>query len=261
MLDIRTDYLFLCLAFILLWEHFSPREVLNNVKKRWSNNFYLYLINISIKWLILLCLSVFFNYVETTPYTDVSVANVIPRDISIFILTILIIDLFSYCQHRVFHHYQILWRTHLVHHSDVNLDVSTNFRHHPFEHLLTYLIYALFIFLLKLPVLTVMIYGAIASVMQLWHHSNTKLPANVDSFLRRLIITPSLHKLHHSAFKEETNSNYGTLFSFWDRFFGTLCEYEQKNKVFNYGLEYFREEKQLDFLLTLKQPLSYKPEK
>ena len=154
MLDIRTDYLFLCLALILLWEHFSPREVLNNVKKRWSNNFYLYLINISIKWLILLCLSVFFNYVETTPYTDVSVANVIPRDISIFILTILTIDLFSYGQHRVFHHYQILWRTHLVHHSDVNLDVSTNLRHHPWEQLLTYMIYALFIFVFKLPILT-----------------------------------------------------------------------------------------------------------
>ena len=108
----------------------------------------------SVKWLIILCLSVFFNYVQTTSYTELSFANVTPKDIPVFILTILTINLFNYAQLRVFHHYQILWRTHLVHHSDVNLDVSTNLRHHPWEQLLTYMIYALFIFVFKLPILT-----------------------------------------------------------------------------------------------------------
>ncbi|KGJ93939.1 sterol desaturase family protein [Colwellia psychrerythraea] len=258
MLDLRTDYLLLCLAFILLWEHYSPREVLNNVNKRWLNNFSIYLVSAVAKWAFILGLSVFFNYESTKPYLNLFTVNASVINILLFMFTIFALDLFSYTKHRLFHYYQILWRTHLVHHSDLKLDVTTNFRHHPFEQFLTYLIYAIFIFILALPVWAVAIYGFAASIMQLWQHSNTKLPVKIDHILRWLLITPSLHKLHHSAFKDETNSNYGTIFSCWDRFAGTLCEHQQQGKIFNYGLEYFRDAKQLDLWPTLNQPFNYK---
>jgi len=258
MFDLSTDYLFLCLAFILLWEHLFPREVITNINQRWKNNFSLYLLNVALKWSIFLCLSVLFNYASTPATIDLALLDYVVENKFIFIGSILILDLFNYALHRLFHHYQILWRTHLVHHSDLNLDVTTNFRHHPFEQLLTYAFYAIFIFVFKLPILALATYGITASVLQLWHHSNTMLPVRVESSLRWFFITPTLHRLHHSAYKKETNSNYGTIFSFWDRCFGTLQEFEQENTLFNYGLEYFRDEKALAFWPILKQPFEYK---
>jgi len=261
MLDLKTDYLFLCLALILLWEHFSPREVVNDMHKRWLNNFSLHLANVGTKWLIIFLLLVIFDYEYTSPQLNIPASENTQGNIFLLILSILALDLFSYTKHRIFHHYQILWCTHLVHHSDLNIDVTTSFRHHPFEEVLSYLIYALFIYMFKLPIWTLGIYAVIASVMQLWHHSNTKLPRKFDNILSWVIITPYLHRLHHSAFRAETNSNYGTLFSFWDRLFGTLSEHKAKEVSFNYGLEYFREEKQLTIWSTLKQPLNYKVQK
>ncbi|MDP7322164.1 MAG: sterol desaturase family protein [Bacteriovoracaceae bacterium] len=146
------------------------------------------------------------------------------------ILTLLIFDFAIYWQHRFFHMIKPLWKYHAVHHSDKSLDFSTALRFHPGEIVLSgaYKMILLYIFIPRLE--SFFIYEIFLNSMAIFNHSNIHLPKRWDYYLRFIIVTPAMHFPHHSPKKNLTNSNYGNVFSFWDRIFKTYTR--QENSVF-----------------------------
>ncbi|PCI61165.1 MAG: hypothetical protein COB35_07150 [Gammaproteobacteria bacterium] len=259
MLELSRNYLAFTLVLLLLWEYFFPREVISDLKQRWLNNFGLYLFNLLIKWGFTLLITLFSISMITIKH-EYTLIYLLENNLSpayFLLLSLLIIDIFSYGIHRLFHTYKLLWCMHLVHHSDIQLDVTTNFRHHPFEQIATSLIFAIFMLFTQLPLKAMVIYAITSTIIQLWHHSNININTKIDRIMGWLIVTPRIHKVHHSAYIKETNSNYGTLFSCWDRLFSTfLSPYTtDKTTTFRVGLEYFRTNNEQTFWKILQQPL------
>ena len=134
---------------------------------------------------------------------------------------LIFLDLMIYIQHVVLHMIPFFWRFHRVHHSDLDLDVSSGFRFHPIE-ILGSMIYKMgLVAALGPSVMTVVVFEAILNGMAQFNHSNIKLPLGLDLALRRLLVTPDMHRIHHSVEINETNSNYGFNLSIWDRLLGT----------------------------------------
>lgn len=137
------------------------------------------------------------------------------------LLDLLLLDLAIYWWHRANHQVPLLWRFHGIHHLDGFLDVSTALRFHFGEVLLSALARAAVIVLLDLPVLSVVIFEALVLVSAAFHHADLRLPPRLERALRRVIVTPGLHAVHHHAVRADTDSNYGTTLSLWDRLFGS----------------------------------------
>ena len=136
-------------------------------------------------------------------------------------LDILILDLWIYWWHRANHEIQFLWRFHEVHHLDGFLDTSTAIRFHFGEVLLSALVRAPVIIALDIPLVSILVFETLVMVSALFHHSNARLPSWLERVLSRVIITPSIHWIHHHAIRQDTDSNYGAIFSFWDPMFGS----------------------------------------
>lgn len=136
-------------------------------------------------------------------------------------LDILLLDLLIYWWHRANHELPFLWRFHEVHHLDRFLDTTSALRFHFGEVLLSALARAAVVLALGFPFSSVLVFEALVLIAAIFHHSNLRLPAGLESTLAKLIITPSLHWVHHHARRRDTDSNYGTLFSFWDRLFAS----------------------------------------
>jgi len=114
-----------------------------------------------------------------------------------------------------------------------------------------------FVWLIKVDFSILAIFGGVSSIIQMWHHSNIKINAKLDSYLGYILVTPEIHRIHHSSYKKYTNSNYGMIFTLWDRIFGTFTQPNQIKHPIIYGLEYFREPAQQTFIGVLRQPLIY----
>ncbi|WP_295583602.1 sterol desaturase family protein [uncultured Lamprocystis sp.] len=138
------------------------------------------------------------------------------------LISFVLFDLWMYGWHRANHRIPFLWRFHRVHHTDPAMDCTTALRFHPGEILLSGLANLPVIVALGMSLQTFVLYKAVMVAVILFHHSNLAVPARIDRGLRRLIVSPSMHRVHHSEIRAETDSNYGTIFSFWDRLFGSL---------------------------------------
>jgi sterol desaturase/sphingolipid hydroxylase (fatty acid hydroxylase superfamily) len=132
------------------------------------------------------------------------------------------VDFTAYCGHRLLHHFSLLWRLHQVHHSEDELDLTTGARFHPLEGLFTQGLQLAMISLTAPPVGAVAAAGLATVVQDFFTHANLRLPDSVDRFLASVFITPATHRVHHSELFAEQNGNFGTIFSVWDRLFGTL---------------------------------------
>jgi sterol desaturase/sphingolipid hydroxylase (fatty acid hydroxylase superfamily) len=135
---------------------------------------------------------------------------------------LLLLDLLIYAWHRLNHEMPLLWRFHVVHHLDRSLDTTSALRFHFGEVLLSALARAAAILLLGLPLTSVLVFETLLLAAAIFHHSNLRLPARLEAALARLVITPSIHWVHHRPRRADTDANYGTVFSFWDRLFGTM---------------------------------------
>lgn len=138
-------------------------------------------------------------------------------------MAILALDFIIYWQHRLFHVVPLFWRFHMMHHSDLDLDVTSGVRFHPVEIVLSLAVKAAAVMALGASPLAVMIFEVVLNATSLFNHSNVAIPQGVDRLLRRMVVTPDMHRIHHSANVRETNSNYGFNVSWWDRLFGTYC--------------------------------------
>ncbi len=141
-----------------------------------------------------------------------------------FIFDLFILDLFIYCWHRAVHEIQFFWRFHEVHHMDQHLDTTSAIRFHFGEIFFSTFARVPLIMLLAIPLSSIILFEAFVLVFVLFHHSNVRLPKALEDNIARIIVTPSLHWVHHHAIRKDTDSNYGTIFSFWDKFFKTKSD-------------------------------------
>lgn len=146
---------------------------------------------------------------------------------AMLLVDLLVLDLWIYGWHRANHVLPLLWRFHQVHHRDAFLDVSSGLRFHPGEVLASALVRGAFIAALALPLTSVAIYEILVLAAAAFHHSNLRLPAGMERALRLVIVTPSHHWVHHHAVRADTDSNYGTVLSVWDRVFGSWSRTER----------------------------------
>ncbi len=138
-----------------------------------------------------------------------------------FVVTVLVLDLAIYLQHWATHRVPLLWRLHRVHHTDRDFDVTTAARFHPVEIVLSTAYKAAVVAALGAPALAVFVFETGFAVLTLWTHANLSLPPKLERVVRWLLVTPTMHRVHHSERHVETDSNYGTFLSGWDRLFGT----------------------------------------
>ena len=136
-------------------------------------------------------------------------------------LAVLVLDLAIYLQHVMFHAVPLMWRLHRMHHADLDFDLTTGTRFHPVEMLLSMLIKAAAIFVIGAPVAAVLVFEIVLNLAAMFNHSNIRLPAALDAVLRLFVVTPDMHRVHHSLDAEETNHNFGFNLPWWDRLFGT----------------------------------------
>ena len=134
---------------------------------------------------------------------------------------ILILDLVIYLQHVLFHVHPLFWRLHGIHHTDLDIDVTTGLRFHPLEMILSMLIKLAVVAALGLPALAVLVFEILLNGTSMFSHGNIHLQESFDRLLRFVVVTPDMHRVHHSVIIRETNSNFGFNFPWWDRFFGT----------------------------------------
>ena len=173
----------------------------------------------------------------------------------VVLCSIVLLDLVIYWQHRIFHLVPIFWRLHRMHHSDVDLDVTTAIRFHPIEILLSMLLKVGIVLLLGVPLLAVVIFEALLSSCALFNHANIKLPLKVDRWVRALIVTPDMHRVHHSVHNNETNSNYGFCLSVWDRIFSSYtAQPRDSHENMQIGLLGFRSKRLQTVHKLLLQP-------
>lgn len=172
------------------------------------------------------------------------------------VLAILLLDLALYLQHWATHRVPLLWRMHRVHHVDRDFDITTAARFHPFEMVLSMGYKMGVVALLGLAPLAVFVFVTGFAVLTLWTHSNLSLPASLERTARAVIVTPDMHRIHHSVVRRETDSNYGTFLSGWDRLFGTYVgEAHAAQRTMDIGLANYRDDRPSRFGWSMMLPL------
>jgi len=171
-------------------------------------------------------------------------------------LAVLALDLAIYLQHRLFHAIPPIWRLHRMHHADIDFDVTTGIRFHPLSILLSALIKLAVIFVIGAPALAVLAFEVMLNASSIFNHSNLAVPPGLDRIMRLFVVTPDMHRVHHSSDPPETNSNFGFCFPWWDRLFATYrAQPSRGHTAMTIGLDEFRapQERRLGRMLT--QPL------
>jgi len=249
----RLGIFFLILLLMMAAEAIAPRRSLHFGRKRWPANLGIVLIDsIAVRLLLpggAVAASMWAgaNHIGLLHLFDWQP----PITITV---SMILLDLVIYGQHVLFHAVPYLWRLHMVHHADQDIDVTTALRFHPIEIILSMLIKIIAVALLGAPVLAVILFEIVLNGMAMFNHANLRLPTRLDQWLRMLIITPDVHRIHHSIIKSETNSNFGFNLSAWDRLFGTFREQPQQgHAAMVIGLEHLQSAPthKLGFMLRL----------
>ena len=173
--------------------------------------------------------------------------------------TLIILDFAIYAQHVLFHLVGPLWKLHMMHHTDLDIDVTTGARFHPIEIILSMLIKIIIVVLIGAPAWSVLAFEVILNGTAMFNHSNFYVPKWIDVIVRTLVVTPDMHRVHHSVIIRETNSNYGFNLSTWDRLFGTYRPQPVKgHNDMKIGLANFRNPKKLTLPYMLAMPFTAK---
>src|SRR5437762_2720490 len=225
------------------------------LERRWPTNMGLFGLNFVI---VSICIPI--TALEVAQRAGSGPLALLPVDPGVGIVVgVLALDLWKYCEHRVMHSFLPVWRFHLVHHTDTDVDFTTTERHHPIEVAFSSVMLLAVIYVLAVPPLAVVTFVLFSTVVTFVSHANLRLPGRTDRILRWLIITPSVHVIHHSAMRDETDSNYGAIFTIWDRLFGTYREHQadREASISVQGLEVFRSPRDARLDRVLWHPFAY----
>lgn len=221
---IRAYVFYGMLALVALWESLKPAKVpTTSTPVRWLNNIALVALdNLVIRWVFPL-LAVAFSI--TVAEHGWGLFNLVALPLWLMLpATVIILDLAAYVVHRLLHKVPLLWRLHKVHHADLDYDFTTGLRFHPLESLVTVSSTLLVIAALGAPPVAVIPYEVLFIGAAFFVHGNIHLPQTLDRLLRRCVVTPDMHRIHHSVDIRESNSNFAGIFSVWDHLFGTYCK-------------------------------------
>lgn len=241
------------LLLVLLERMPGIRRRSAGISQRWTTNIVLLLIGSLVSSIALP--SGLYAFAQAAP-SGVLARSGMPFAIQV-LLTFLFVDLYRYWEHRFFHRVLLLWRAHLVHHSDTHVDVTTSQRHHPLESVLATAVMMAVILSCGLPAAGIGLYVLVATVVSLWSHANCRIPESIDRALRSILVTPPVHAVHHSSLHVETDSNYGSVLTLWDRLFGTYVA-PGKAAIPYFGLEYFHGGRDAGLGRVLLQPFLYR---
>ncbi len=254
-LAIRLSFFIAIFTFMASWEVLAPRRT-GQVKRRvrWPGNLGIVVFNTLLLRVVM-------------PTTAVALAlageaagwGLLQQfDLPLWaasLLAIICLDLAIYLQHILFHAVPLLWRLHRMHHADLAFDVTTGARFHPFEIILSMVIKLSVIAALGPPAVAVLIFEVLLNTLAMFNHANARLPLGLDKLLRRIIVTPDMHRVHHSVIPHETNSNFGFNLAVWDRWFGTYCAQPKAgHQEMSIGISTFRTERDLALDKMLLQP-------
>jgi len=204
-----------------LWEFAMPRRVLRQSKgTRWTNNLVLVVLNTILLRVLFPITAVELALSIGESGTGLLNHFKVPYPVAV-VFSILLLDLVIYLQHLMFHAVPVLWRLHRMHHADLDFDVTTGARFHPIEIALSMLIKFAAIVLLGAPVVAVLVFEVVLNATAMFNHANVRIPLAWDRVLRWIVVTPDMHRVHHSIDAPETNSNFGFNLPWWDRLFGT----------------------------------------
>jgi sterol desaturase/sphingolipid hydroxylase (fatty acid hydroxylase superfamily) len=249
---VRLGFFFGVFVLMAVWEVGAPRRVLTVSKAmRWTSNLGLVVLNSAILRVLFPAAAVgmaafvaregwgLFNYVSL-PHWTVVVVSVVALDFVIWL------------QHVMVHAIPALWRLHRVHHADLDYDLTTGARFHPLEIILSMLIKFAAIVVLGAPVLGVVLFEVLLNTTAMFNHGNVRLPPRVDRVLRWVLVTPDMHRVHHSVEDDETNSNFGFNLPWWDRVLGTYRDQPRAgHEGMTIGIRGFRDPREVDRLLGL----------
>ncbi|MCP4875883.1 MAG: sterol desaturase family protein [Gammaproteobacteria bacterium] len=234
---------------MLVWELLSPKRGLTVSKmQRWTNNIALMIVNSVVLRLLFPAAAIGMAY--SVGNMGWGLFNLLDLPFWFEVVSaVLLLDLAIYLQHWMMHALPIMWRLHRVHHADLDIDLTTGSRFHTLEIILSMLIKWLVILLLGPALLAVLIFELLLNGMAMFNHANVALPLGLDRRLRYLLVTPDMHRVHHSVLMRETNSNYGFNLSIWDRAFKTYIDQPQAgHHDMTIGVNEFRDAKQVDRL-------------
>lgn len=259
---IRLGFFFVVLALMAIWELLAPRRALTISKTaRWFANLAIISLNAAVVRLLFPVLPValgllaqkkgwgLLNYFDA-PYWFAVIAGVI------------VLDLVIYLQHVMFHAVPALWRLHMMHHADLDFDLTTGLRFHPIEIILSAGIKLAAVVVFGPPALAVLIFEVLLNATSMFNHSNVRIPLSVDRLLRFFVVTPDMHRVHHSVVIKETNSNFGFNLPWWDRLLGTYRHQPAAgHQGMTIGLSQFRDAKRLTLPRMLALPFTGNPGK
>lgn len=218
---IRLSFFLGVLIIVAIWETVSPRRVLTTSKPiRWISNLGIVGIDTLAVRILFPVIAIDIAFMAQEKGWGLFNNMDLPYGVSI-ILAVLMLDMIIYLQHVMFHTVPILWRLHMMHHADMDIDVTTGLRFHPIEIVISMFIKMGSVAALGASPLAVIILEIILNATAMFNHGNIKLPLKIDKVLRLLVVTPDMHRVHHSVTIRETNSNFGFNFPWWDRLMGT----------------------------------------
>jgi sterol desaturase/sphingolipid hydroxylase (fatty acid hydroxylase superfamily) len=246
---IRLGFFFAIFIMMAVWELFAPRRALTVSKMlRWSNNIALVFINTIVLRLLFPAGAIgVAAFVVDNGWGLLNYYS-LPSVVAV-LFSVVAMDFIIYLQHVLVHAIPLLWRLHRVHHADLDFDLTTGSRFHSLEIILSMLIKFAAIVVIGPPIVAVVIFEVILNGMAMFNHANVGLPPALDRILRLVVVTPDMHRVHHSVEENEANSNYGFNLSIWDRIFGTYIDQPRAgHEGMTIGIHQPRDPKQVTLL-------------
>lgn len=250
--QVRLAVFLLLLVVFVVWQQIRPLRRLPGGWRRSATNMALVVIDTMILRLAFPLLA--FELAVNLDAAGDGWLRRLPAAVGV-VASVLLLDVAIYWQHRILHIVPFLWRLHRVHHADTGFDVTTGVRFHPFEIVLSMGIKLGLIATLGIPALAVLIFELALSAGSLFTHANVGLPPRFEQALRWILVTPDMHRIHHSVHSEETNSNFGFHLSVWDRIFRSYRDQPRDGQTtMSIGLHEFREPREQTLLALLRNP-------
>jgi len=246
---IRLSFFLGVFILIAIWEILSPKRRLSISKpRRWLANLGIVILNTVLLRLLFPAAAVGVALFAQVNGWGLFNTLTVPGEIAI-ITSVVILDFFIWLQHVMVHAIPLLWRLHRVHHADLDYDVTTGARFHPLEIILSMLIKFAVVLLLGPPVIAIVIFEILLNATAMFNHGNIHLPKGLDRILRLFVVTPDMHRVHHSIEVNEANSNFGFNLPWWDRLFGTYKAQPGKGHLeMTIGIEGYRDPDEVDRL-------------
>ncbi|MGI9308727.1 MAG: sterol desaturase family protein [Gammaproteobacteria bacterium] len=253
--EIRLSFFLGVFILMALWEMLAPRRTRNFSRlRRWPGNLGIVVLNTLLLRVLFPVAAAGLAVLAQQQGWGLLNNIALPNGLAV-LLAVVILDLIIYLQHVVFHAVPMLWRLHRMHHTDLDLDVTSGARFHPVEIVLSMAIKMLAVIALGPPVVAVIVFEVLLNGAAMFNHSNVSITEPIDRVLRLFLVTPDMHRVHHSIIPQETNSNYGFNLPWWDRLFGTYqAQPAEGHADMTLGIKDFRSPSDLRLDAMLLQP-------